>query len=399
LARSPIVVFGAFDRHNLGDLLFPHLAQALLPEEELIVAGLASRDLRPVGGHRVQSLAEVAAAVGERPVRVLQLGGELLTCSAWQAAVMLLPPEQVQPTVAWLRRRPSTRRRWVRDALGRDDRAPYVFARDTLPNVERFVVAGVGGVDLARGTATMRDEVVAKLRRADAVSARDRVTHAALRTAGIEAALIPDPAVAVATFFATRVERHARQRDVAAAQQAFAAGYVALQVSADFGDDATLDELARELRELMAATGLGVVLFRAGAAPWHDDDTVLERLAARLPPARVRRFDSLDVWDVCALIERATLVIGSSLHARLVALAFARARVSLPPPAERAQARKLAANVATWDAPAGLPVRSSALAAAAHAALAVPADTHRRVAREALDRWTAGWAAAAIALH
>ncbi|NWG74557.1 MAG: polysaccharide pyruvyl transferase family protein, partial [Rubrivivax sp.] len=44
MAPSPVVVFGAFDRHNLGDLLFAHLAQALLPGEELIVAGLASRD-------------------------------------------------------------------------------------------------------------------------------------------------------------------------------------------------------------------------------------------------------------------------------------------------------------------------------------------------------------------
>ena len=399
MGDRPIVVFGAFDRHNLGDLLFAHLAQALLPGDELVFAGLAPRDLRPFGGHRVRSLAEVAADVGDRPLRVLQLGGELLTCSAWQAAVMLLPPDQVQPTVAWLGRRPSTRRRWVRDVLGRDDRAPYLFARDALPNIERLVVAGVGGVDLARCPPAMRAEVLAKLRQADALGVRDRRTQAALHAAGLDAALVPDPVVAVASFFPARVARHARRGDVAAARRAFAAGYVALQLSAAFGDDATLDTIATQLTALQAATGLGAVLFRAGAAPWHDDEDVLRRLAARLPAGRVHLFASLDPWDVCALIARATLVGGSSLHVRLVALAFERPRLSLVPPAEPGQARKLAATVEAWDTPLGKPVEATALDAAARTALAVPAAARRRVAHDALEAWTTAWAAAAAALR
>ena len=29
--RTPIILFGAFDRHNFGDLLLPHIAAALMP--------------------------------------------------------------------------------------------------------------------------------------------------------------------------------------------------------------------------------------------------------------------------------------------------------------------------------------------------------------------------------
>lgn len=50
--RTPVVLFGAFDRHNLGDLLFAHIAAALLPGKDLIHAGLAERDLRALGGMR-----------------------------------------------------------------------------------------------------------------------------------------------------------------------------------------------------------------------------------------------------------------------------------------------------------------------------------------------------------
>jgi hypothetical protein len=391
---SSIVVFGAFDRHNLGDLLFAHLAQALLPGEELIFAGLASRDLRPFGGHRVQSLAEVAAVVGERPVRVLQLGGELLTCTAWQAAVMLQPAAEVQRTLAWLARRPSTRRRWMRDVIGRDDRAPYLFARNALPNVERLVVAGVGGVDLARCATPMRDEVLAKLRAADAVGVRDLRTQRALHDAGLDAALVPDPAVLVAQRCGAEIEAHARRGEPARVAAAFGDGYVAVQASAAFADDATLEALARQLRGVQAATGLGIVLFRAGAAPWHDDPGALQRLAARLP--RVHVFASLHPWDLCALVARAGAVCASSLHARIVALAFGRPRVSVRPPREPGQGRKLAAFAETWDADAGPPVDVRRTAAALRCAIATPASTLGRAAFRATAAWREHWGALAV---
>lgn len=388
---TPVVVFGAFDRHNLGDLLFPHLAQALLPGDELVVAGLASRDLRAFGGHRVHALTELAGRFGAAPLRVLQLGGELLTCSAWQAAVMLLPPEQVQSTVAWLGPRPATRRRWMRQWLGRDDRAPYLFARRALPQVGRLVVAGVGGVGLARCTPAMRDEVLSKLREADVLSVRDGRTQAALRALGVDAALAPDPAVRVATLCAAPIANHAQHGEVAALRDAFPDGYVAVQVGAAFGDDATLDTLAAQLRAVHSASRLGVVLWRAGAAPWHDDLAVLQRLAARLPAPAVRVFASLHLWDLCALAAGAQAVCASSLHARIVALAYARARVSLRSPAEPGQSHKLRAFVETWDDDAGGVVDALGAARALRRALAMPAAALRRAGVAAAAAWDARW--------
>jgi hypothetical protein len=100
-----------------------------------------------------------------------------------------------------------------------------------------------------------------------------------------------------------------------------------------------------------------VVLFRAGAAPWHDDLDTLRRMAARLPPTQVHVFASLDLWRVCALVAHSRGYCGSSLHGRIVAMAFARPRVNLrlPAPAAGADgpapADKPAAFAATWDRP------------------------------------------------
>ena len=46
--RDPRVLFGAFDRHNQGDPLFPRIVTALRPDEEFVFAGIARCD--PRGG-------------------------------------------------------------------------------------------------------------------------------------------------------------------------------------------------------------------------------------------------------------------------------------------------------------------------------------------------------------
>jgi len=84
---APVVLFGACDRHNLGDLLFAHVAAALLPGRELVVAGLAERDLRAAGGHRVQSLHGLAQQGRLQGAHLLHVGGEILTTTAREASV------------------------------------------------------------------------------------------------------------------------------------------------------------------------------------------------------------------------------------------------------------------------------------------------------------------------
>jgi hypothetical protein len=349
-----IVLFGAFDRHNFGDLLLPHVAAALLPGREWVCAGLAQRDLRPYGGHAVQALADLAAAPGQRHAALVHVGGEILTCSAWQAAVMLLPPAQAQATLAYLQTRPREQRQWVRRMLGTAALAPYTAARQRLPGVGRVIHAGVGGVALANCEPALRAEVISALRTADHVGVRDRLTLEQLCAAGIPARLMPDPAVMVADLFDPQIQQRANQGEVAAVRNRFPRGYLALQFSAEFGDDDTLARLSAQVEGAAAAAGLGVVLFRAGAAPWHDDLDALRRMAARLPPAQVHVFNSLDLWSLCALIAHSRGYCGSSLHGRIVAMAFARPRVTLRwpgPAAEATPVDKPAAFAATWDLP------------------------------------------------
>jgi len=390
--NTPTILLGAFDRHNFGDLLFPHLAAALLPGSRLIFAGLAERDLRPFGGHRTHALARLAAEFGNAPVRLIHVGGEILTCEAWHAALMLQSPAAVPALVARLDAHPAERLAWARSTLGLASLAPYVAGRRLFPRAQLLHV-GVGGANLALSPPALRAEVTEALREAAAVGVRDRQTLGHLHAAGIPAHLMPDPAVLTAERFGPTIAAHAARGEVAAIARRFPGGYLAVQFSAEFGDDASLDTLAAQLNQAAAASACGLALFRAGSAPWHDDADCLQRLARRLPGARVQIFQSLQLWDICALIAASRGYCGSSLHGRIVATAFARPRLNLRPP-QAGEPGKIQAYTDTWEAPeppTSAPV--DALAEPLHQALAAdPASLHA-MARELADRYRRSFAA------
>jgi hypothetical protein len=302
----------------------------------------------------VAALPRLLAELGDRPVDLIHVGGELLTCERWQAAVMLLPPEEARQVVARLDARPAARDGWARACLDTAALAPYCVPPARLPPGSRVIHWGVGGVALDRSRPALRAEVLAALGAAHWVGVRDRQTLAHLAAAGIPARLVPDAAVLVAEIFGPGLCRRARWGAVARLRRAFPAGYLAVQFSADFGDDATLATLAEELDRLARGTGLGLVFFQAGAAPWHDDPACYRRLAARLRSAPWARLASVRLWDLCALIAYSRGYCGSSLHGRIVASAFALPRVNLCLPSEAGRPTKQEAYAASWEAP-GLP--------------------------------------------
>lgn len=365
------VLFGAFDRHNFGDLLFPHLLAALLPGWRFEFAGLAARDLRAFGGHDVTPLPA-------RPAHLIHTGGELLTCSAWQAAVMLLDPAAAAAAIARYNNETAVAAAWAARQLGTARIMPYVIGRDALAPGGGLIFNAVGGVEWDALSAAQREEVKVALQQADWLSVRDHVTRSALRAEGIVAPLCPDPAVMVAECFGETIRMHQDQSAVKAIRDVFPQGYLACQFSAEFADDASLDALAQGLSRVIAATGLGVALFCAGTAPWHDDPALYEQLQHRLPPGTAQLFPSLHLWDICALIAASRGVLASSLHGRIVALAFGLPRVSLAPSQQGARADKRAAFAETWE-PDAVPrsVAADRIAPALMQALALPADLLR----------------------
>jgi hypothetical protein len=344
----PLILFGAFDRHNFGDMLFAHVAGHWAGANWApVCAGLAARDLRRHGGHGVEALRDVLRTAGAA-APILHVGGELLTCGAWEAAVMLLPPAQAQKEAARFAAAPDQSMAWARSMLAAGGHAPYLFAASKQP-WRKILFTGVGGAAFQAMDGAMRSEVLDKLRGAVHLSVRERRTQAQLAAAGVRAMLVPDPAVMVAAYFDQVIARHRLHAELAALRQAFPAGYIAFQCSTEFGAEPALKAIAAQLDRLAASTGWGIICFRAGAAPWHDRLDVYARLAARLSRNAVRIFTGLNVWEICALIAGSRAYCGSSLHGRIVAMAYALPRINILAPRQLPELSKQAAYAAAWE--------------------------------------------------
>ena len=89
------------------------------------------------------------------------------------------------------------------------------------------------------------------------------------------------------------------------------------------------------------------------SAPVSRPGTTIRHLCrvTGLPPAglALRIIESARLWDICALIATSRACIASSLHARIVATAFARPRLSLVPPGGSGQSRKLLTYLECWE--------------------------------------------------
>jgi hypothetical protein len=245
----------------------------------------------------------------------------------------------------------STREAWAQSALGTSARAPYVVPKQRFANPAVFVHNAVGGATFSHGDAALRAEVIESLRTADRVVVRDTRTQRSLAEHDIAADLAPDPGVMVAELFGDRIARHCETGEVAATRRRFPATYLAVQFSADFADDATLDTLAEQFDRIAVSTNLGMVFFRAGAAPMHDDLALYRRVQNRMHKATpTALFASLNIWDICGLIVASQGFVGSSLHGRIVALAHGLPRVTLAMTPNTPS--KHLAFVETWEDPA-----------------------------------------------
>ena len=92
--RPVLILFGAFGRHNFGDLLMPHVVSTLLAqyphEQQVVYADLDSADMRPFGGHCVAAIGDLLRMPGR--TNVVHVGGETIGVSVGTAAAFIGKP-------------------------------------------------------------------------------------------------------------------------------------------------------------------------------------------------------------------------------------------------------------------------------------------------------------------
>jgi hypothetical protein len=353
---KPIVaLYGAFDRFNFGDLLFPVICRHFAPPEmqeqmEWRHFGLVDNDLRHKGGAKVDPIGMLLRRDPMPPgSMVIIAGGEVLTASASTLYGFLRDDlDKVSRSLA---------ARIVRRIMGtqnRDQRAmrrlavpwafPLVPSRRDIPGSPPLAFLCAGGQGLSKLQPKQAGKIISNLRGASFVSVRDQDTHSTLLRAGIQdCVLTPDSVHAIRKLYSVdEITARSSQATQLTIRTHKPQGYFCFQ-SALRHLSKDPDRVAAQLDKLSDKSGLVPVLVAAGTALGHEDDTGLQAVSSKMqkPHAFV---PIAQAAGIVALLANARLAISTSLHATIIASAYAIPRLPLT-----GLEQKTATYVKTWD--------------------------------------------------
>lgn len=328
--RSRVLLVGAYERDNFGDLLFLVQTEHYLSGHDLLAAAPFPGDMTDLLDRTIPAYGPLLE--GERFDHVWTVGGEVGATTFAGAVNMSLPLDQLR---AYRDADDATKERMLVELRGEIHQdTPYMPRLSAYPlNAGAgAVLHSVGLAGLPKQPATRQRDILHVFREATAVNVRDLHSSKILTDNGIDHTLSPD---LVHTISRTRPQqRPAEPTDVL------------IQISdahlRQRGHQAYAEAIARSQH----LDGLPIRLFLAGTARGHDSVASYRRIikhARAVDPGidiaicRARR--PLDLVDTIA---GAKLWIGLSLHGRIVSAAYGVPRVSIVK-------RKLDDYARSWD--------------------------------------------------
>lgn len=308
--RVKTILYGAFGRHNFGDLLFPHIVNELLKrnsiQTEIHYCDILSRDMTEYGGHDVEPISDFFDSEDE--INVIHVGGQTATANLEDALAMMDPAIEHEHEVVKLKE-------------SNMDLA-YLLSKSLFKKPNLFVANSVGGIS---------PEGLRKFKEYDFLGFRDEQSYEEAIKGGFhDAQNLPDCAILTKHFFGNLISSRTMSEKIQNLNKSVGSDYIAVQINIKYLRETKT--IGDKLKKIISETNLPIVFFCAGIAPHHDSlDVYKNKFSDMLPNDMVHFFDGLNIWDICNVISNAKFVIGTSLHVRILSMQYFRPRVTLLP--------------------------------------------------------------------
>jgi 23S rRNA pseudoU1915 N3-methylase RlmH len=372
---NDIVLYGAFDRHNYGDLLFPLVMERMLsqkfPNKKIVIAGLIDSDLSEFNALPTTSIKK-ALKESNKDVAIILAGGDVVACD-WLSAYSYLLSDFSFSIFQRIFARfiPGITEKVIKKIIGLKSDNPFDLTSKDLSAEMKLIYNSVGatGVSNIHGDAALN--LSAALNNADYVTVRDEFSREHINRIGANVNdIFPDSATVMSSVF-TEKEIHNKTGSEATSLISKLKGeYIVFQISSahSTGFEA---EFAKSLTAVANEHDLTVVFLAIGNAAGHSDSVGIERIKLHLGKGiKVAQYLSGGVFDVMNIIKNSQCYCGTSLHGLITSMAFHVPRVGLLP-----KLRKQRNYMATWDLPA-MPsgVLPNDLSKAINQAMSIPKD-------------------------
>jgi hypothetical protein len=328
LVGRRILLVGAFERDNFGDLLYLLLSRHYFRSAAVSAAAPIAADMSDLVDQRIEAYGPLLRR--HKFDHVWTVGGEVGGVTPASAFKMSAPPHLLE-----LFATSPDREQVLREAFGGPlPASPYVPGLVGYPR-NLFTRIGVNSVGLSAAeklSAPSRYSLLSTLRRARPVSVRDAASSRYLTKQRVSHSLVPDLVHSIAVTHRTRPSNNS--------------DYAVVQASEEFLASVSEDAFTRSIASLSRREGLNIRFFAAGTASGHDSFSAYRRLAAVMrrtsPEISISVSKAQRPWDRVEEIRRAGLWLGTSLHGRIVACAYGVPRVSL-------DVDKVNTYAGTWD--------------------------------------------------
>lgn len=344
--RSNILIIGAFDRFNYGDLLFPLVIEAQLRtyEQSFDAAffGIVKSDLSALGGKPTEDIRAFYRRCQDdaQYTSVIVAGGEAVAVS-WSS--LLLALNSVFKRTHRFHRRINKvldlNRLAKRLLHGRTD-LPFVFTRSEFPRVDRLIFNSLGGSELVPEVFDRYPGLRDDLRQVDYFAVRDETTQRRLATQGIKTLLYPDSAILMSKFYPASVLAGNVSPQIGQYVTERRGDYLFFQIKNNHAKNHE-PAIAQQLNAIVERyPDVQLCLCPIGKALNHDDHLALQRVAPLLRHPYTL-FDDVTIWDIMFLIAHAKVYMGTSLHGAITAMSYAVPYVGMVVP-------KLDSYLRTW---------------------------------------------------
>lgn len=342
---TKVLIIGAFDRYNYGDLLFPLVIERQLSsfgeDFQFEYFGLVESDLSSVGGLPTKGLQKFYKACSDPndPVHVIIAGGEALGVT-WNSLYAALNPLFQRINKRHVKvNRVLDLNAWTKKILKGKTTLPFVFDKSDFAGVQSVTLNSLGGSGLGKALFEKYDFLKEKLQNADYFAVRDQLTVDNLKENGLSADLFPDSAILMSEFYPLNFLHKNVTQEVAGYVAEHSGKYVFAQINKKTtrGHEQTI---ASGLDQIYQSGNTEICLCPIGKALDHDDHEALQEIGTLLK-SPYTYFDADNIWDIMYLIANAKCFVGTSLHGAITALSYAVPHVGL-------KVEKLGAYLATW---------------------------------------------------
>lgn len=365
-----VLMVGAYERDNFGDILFSELTRRYLTGME-VTAGSIMPAMLP-GGEAVLPYAQLLRQ--QRWDAVWIVGGEI--GGLWlDGALSMSLQEPLRETFV---RATPVGKSFIARLLGQEHLRSLAYLprlgdypfNSSIPLVANSIgISNVGFIGDEEAAALTVEALAGA-----SVFVRDDASAAFARSRGLKVGLGPDMVHAISLldgFHADEVVMSPRDP------------YALVQVNVELMRNEGLARIAQSISELARITSLDIMLFAAGTAYAHDSIGSYAGLAAMLrtqiKPRRVIILGERDPLTLVRYIANAALWSGTSLHGRIVSSSYGVPRISL-------ENDKVSRYVETWDAGFPYGVAADSMHTAAAVAIETAPDATARRHSEHLAR-------------